>query len=187
MGIKPLTTGFIAFFIALAVGSLGIRKLPGVYTVVLGASTKKPPAQITPSPTPSPTPTAQPTPTPTSKPTPTPRPSPTPIPSPTPSPKPTPVTGAMLDEWFGVYARKESINQELLRKIAYCESKFNQFAKNGDYAGLYQFSSQSWKTTRQAMNADSDTSLRFNAEEAIKTAAFRLATAGPAAWPNCSK
>lgn len=35
------------------------------------------------------------------------------------------------------------------------------------------------------MNMDTNPALRFNAEEAIRTAAFRFSTDGPNAWPNC--
>lgn len=142
---------------------------------VLGENTEK--IESSPIPTPAPDPS----------PTPTPKPKTTPKPSPTPAPSPSPVTGAQLDEWFTKYAATESINKDLLRNIALCESKFNQFAKNGDYLGLYQFSSSTWVTTRRSMNHNPDPKLRTDAEEAIKTAAFRLATVGPAAWPNCSK
>lgn len=138
---------------------------------------------------PSPTPSTEPSPTPTPKPSPSPtlKPTVTPKPSPTPSPVIAAATGAQLDEWFTKYAGSQSINRDLLRNIAYCESKFNQFAKNGDYLGLYQFSSSTWVTTRRSMNQNPDPTLRTDAEEAIKTAAFRIATIGHAAWPNCSK
>ncbi len=92
-----------------------------------------------------------------------------------------------MDAWFTQYAGSQSVSIEMLRKIAVCESGYNQFARNGIYGGLFQFSSNTWKSTRTHMNADSNPDLRFNAEEAIKTAAFRFATAGYAAWPNCSK
>lgn len=126
-----------------------------------------------------------PTPIPTSSPTP----QPTPILKTTTTPKPTttPVSSQQLDEWFGRYAAHYSISEELLRKIAVCESKYNPNANNGAYGGMYQFSSSSWISTRSTMNENTDPSLRYSAEEAIKTAAFRLSTSGPGAWPNCSK
>lgn len=137
----------------------------------------------------SPFPTFSPTPSPTIMPSPSasasPRPSPTPKPSPTPSPKASPVTGEQLENWFTTYANKESVNRDQLKKIAICESNLNPNAVNGIYGGMFQFSTSSWISTRRAMNADQNTNLRFNAEEAIRTGAFRLATLGDAAWPNC--
>lgn len=119
--------------------------------------------------------------------TPLPTPKSTPKPKATLMPSPTPATSAQIDGWFNHYANKESIEKELLRKIALCESKYNQFAKNGDYVGLFQFSSGTWVTTRRQMNQNPNPDLRYDAEESIRTAAFRLSTVGLAAWPNCSK
>jgi len=58
---------------------------------------------------------------------------------------------------------------------------------NGDYGGLYQFATNTWKTTRQKMNMDPHPDLRFNPEEAIRTAAFKISTVGLSPWPNCGK
>lgn len=134
-----------------------------------------------------PTPRATPQSTINPSPTTTPKPTPTATPRPTANSKPStsPVTGAQLDEWFTKYANKESINRDQLRKIAICESNLNPNAVNGIYGGMYQFSSSTWVSTRKSMNADSDPNLRFNAEEAIRTGAFRIATMGDKAWPNC--
>lgn len=125
----------------------------------------------------------------------TPTPSPTLIPSPRPTripPSPTqapvPTAGPQtMDNWFTTYANKESVNPDLLKKIARCESNLHPGSVSGDYVGLYQFSTDTWKSTRLAMNANPDPGLRTNPEESIKTAAFRLATHGRAAWPQCSK
>jgi hypothetical protein len=35
------------------------------------------------------------------------------------------------------------------------------------------------------MGLDANSDLRFNAEEAIKTAAFHISQGGQGAWPNC--
>ena len=140
----------------------------------------------TPLTSPSPAPPS-PTPTPATTPTPTPSPTPTPKPKPTPKLLPSPATATQMDAWFTEYANNQSVSIEMLRKIAICESGYNQFAQNGIYGGLFQFSTSTWKSTRGQMNADPNPDLRYNAEEAIKTAAFRFATSGQAAWPNCSK
>lgn len=142
--------------------------------VVLGETTKA-----------KPTPTVEATPTSTPPPTPTPTPIPTPTDTPTPTPTPWPVTSSQLDSWFDAYAHHYSVDRNLLFKIAACESELKPNAKNGPYGGMYQFSSSSWQSTRAAMNEDGNPDLRFNPEESIKTAAFKISTAGPAAWPNC--
>ena len=79
------------------------------------------------------------------------------------------------------------IDEQLLKYIAQCESKMNPQAVNGPYGGLFQFTSRTWITTRQAMPADSNSDLRFNPEEAIKTAAFKISRGGLGAWPSCNK
>lgn len=117
----------------------------------------------------------------------------TPIPTRTPTSTRTPtptikfITSSQFEEWFDKYSSNQSVNKDLLKKIAVCESDLNPQAVNGFYAGLYQFSESSWRNTRKQMNQDDNLKLRFDPEEAIETAAFRLATSGPAAWPNCSK
>lgn len=73
----------------------------------------------------------------------------------------------------------------MLKKIAVCESKLNPQARNGDYGGMYQFSSGAWINVRRAMNDNDNPELRFNAEESINTAAFKIATSGTSGWPNC--
>jgi len=119
--------------------------------------------------------------------TPIPTPTSTPTPLPTSTPTPLPFTTADYEKWFTTYSNNQSINKELLKRIAFCESGLNPRAINGVYGGLYQFSTNSWISTRKSMNQDSNPDLRFNPEEAIKTAAFKIATAGIRAWPNCSK
>lgn len=117
--------------------------------------------------------------------TPIPTPTKTPTPIPTRTPTPLPYTSSDYERWFTVYSDNQSINRELLKKIAICESGLNPNAVNGIYGGLYQFSTYSWISTRRVMNLDTNPQLRFNPEEAIKTAAFKIATQGIRAWPNC--
>lgn len=189
--------GLATFFASLTVfsGVLNITNVRVNKLQVLGVQDEQsfisPLAEELPSTAPFPSFTPSPIvkPTPTSLPisTPTPKPSATPTPTPTPLPSPSPITLSQLDDWFTKYANKESVDRDLLKKIAYCESKFNPNATYIIYGGLYQFSSSTWKSTRRAMNQNVEPKLRFDAEEAIKTAAFRLATIGKAAWPNCNK
>lgn len=108
-------------------------------------------------------------------------------PKPTNTPIPIPYTAVDINHWIDFYSNKESVNKDLLRKIAWCESKFNPLAVNGIYVGLFQFAPNTWMTLRRILNLNTDISLRFNPEESIRTAAFKLALNGLAAWPNCSK
>ncbi|MBI3380065.1 transglycosylase family protein [Candidatus Gottesmanbacteria bacterium] len=117
----------------------------------------------------------------------TPIPTPTKRPSPTPTITPTPIPVGAMEDWFNKYASKESIDREKLKRIAVCESGLNPNARFLDYGGLFQFSTSSWISTRTNMNLPTDPALRFNPEEAIKTAAFKVATEGIHAWPNCNK
>lgn len=114
---------------------------------------------------------------------------PTSTPRPTPTPKPSPIilSSSQIEDLFTKYADTQSISRELLKSIAACESGFNPGARYGPYGGLYQFSEGTWILTRRKMNLDTDTALRFIPEEAIKTAAFKIATQGVYAWPFCSK
>lgn len=137
----------------------------------------------------SPLPHTQVTPTPTPSPTPTPTPSPTPTPTIIPSPTPTPIvlTPNEFDNLFTKYSNEYSVDRSLLWKIAACESGLRIQAISGPYAGIYQFDQLTWRTTRGMMNMDPNPDLRFNPEEAIRTAAFKLSRDGARAWPQCGK
>lgn len=128
------------------------------------------------------------TPTPTNSPTPTLTPTPTPIP-PTPTRIPTPVivVSANLDDLFTKYSNEYSVDKELLKRIAKCESGLNPNASTSLYAGLYQFSESLWVSTRTLMGHNSDPNLRFDAQEAIRTAAFMISQNHLGIWPNCNK
>lgn len=141
-----------------------------------------------PSGNPTPLPTFTPTPTPTSTPTPTPTPTNTPTPTPSPTRPPPPPPGD-LDNYFRRYASEFSADEALMRKIAACESGYNSTSHNTmyDYAGMYQFSKETWMNTRSQMGQDNNPDLRFNAEEAIKTAAYKIAHGGAGAWALCAK
>lgn len=117
----------------------------------------------------------------------TPIPTPTKKPTPTPTVTPTPIPVGTLEDWFTRYSNQQSIDRERLKRIAICESGLNSNARFLDYGGLFQFSTGSWISTRMNMNLITDPNLRFNPEEAIKTAAFKVATEGIHAWPNCNK
>lgn len=117
----------------------------------------------------------------------TPIPTPTKKPTPTPTITPTPIPVGALEDWFTKYSTQQSIDKERLKRIAVCESGLNPNARFLDYGGLFQFATSSWISTRANMNLPTDPNLRFNPEEAIRTAAFKIATGGIRAWPNCGK
>lgn len=122
-----------------------------------------------------PTPTALPTIVPTAIPTPT----------ATPQPQPAVAVPADLEPFFDKYSAEYSVDKEDLKRIAKCEAGFNPNADTGLYAGMYQFAAETWISTRSAMGLDTNPDLRKNAEESIKTAAFKIKNGGRGAWPNC--
>src|SRR3989344_3162791 len=108
-----------------------------------------------------PTPTLTPSPTPTLTPTPTLEPTPTPI-----------IASSDFESYFTQYSNEYTIDKEFLKRIANCESGLNSNAVYMNYAGLFQFSEQAWMTARNSMGQNNDLGLRFNPQEAIRTAAF---------------
>lgn len=90
---------------------------------------------------------------------------------------------------FDQYSAQFGVDKTVLKKIAWCESHYNagSQSKSGAYGGMYQFSASTWASTRQAMGADPNPDLRFDANEAILTAAFKIAAGGIRAWPVCSR
>lgn len=134
-----------------------------------------------------PTPTVKPTTTPTLKPTPTPTPVPVPTVTPVPEPTSTPDvwSPANLEPWFAQYAGQYGVDKNALERIANCESHFNSNASNGDYLGMFQFSTSTWINYRNQMGMDPNPALRTNPEEAIRTGAFMMSKRGTAPWPSC--
>src|SRR4030043_640917 len=83
------------------------------------------------------------------------------------------------------YALEYGVDKNMMIGIAKCESGFRENAINGPYAGIYQFVSGTWISNRRAMGLDENLDLRFNAEEAVRTAAFKMNRDGFGAWPVC--
>src|SRR4030042_3477653 len=131
---------------------------------------------LTPTPVPSPTIILLPTLTPT--------PMPPKIPEPTVFPQPK-FSPEEIHAFIERFAAQYSIDPNVLRHIAVCEAGFKADAVNGPYAGLFQFSKTTWKNNRTTMGEDTNTDLRFNAEEAIQTAAYLISQGGKDMWPNC--
>lgn len=169
---RSLTKIFIlaAFFTTTAV--LLLKSLGGSNARVLSFAT-----EVTPIP-------AIPTPVPTSEPTAIPTSVPTAIPSPTVVPQPQ-YSQEQIHGFIERFSSQYGVDPNVMRYIAICESGFNPKAVNGPYFGLYQFGATSWVTNRKAMGEDADTSLRFNAEEAVQTAAYVVSIGKGWVWPNC--
>ncbi len=119
--------------------------------------------------------------------TPTPTVTLTPTPTVTPKPKkiPTPAQVSSLDDLFNKYGATYGVDPGVLRNIASCESGFDPNQVTGDYGGLFQFGSLPWQEARGRLGANPDLSLRFNAEEAVKTAAHEIQIKGTSGWDDC--
>lgn len=104
-------------------------------------------------------------------------------------PRPGGAAPVNLDPHYETYAAAYNVPKSTLTTIAGCESRHNPNAVSPSkaYGGLYQFSASTWASTRNAMGLDPNPELRFNPEEAIKTAAFKIANGGIKAWPTCSR
>lgn len=139
--------------------------------VIIQATTTPTPTKVSTTPTPTFVPTQTPTPTPI-------------------LPTPTRVTASAgeIDSYFEKYSREYSVDISLLRKIAVCESGYNTNSKSKyGYAGMFQFSESAWRGIRNRMGLDTNPDLRFNPEESIKAAAYKISKDGTGAWPACSK
>ncbi|NIM02882.1 transglycosylase SLT domain-containing protein [bacterium] len=139
--------------------------------------------EVSPSPPP---PSPSPSPSPSPLPSPSPKPSPLPSPSLSPSPSPPPPASAEeINGFIEQYAGQYGVDPHILRHIAICESGLNPLAENLAYGGLYQFTPSSWKKYRGLLGEDPNPDLRFNAEEAVQTAAYALSLNQAYIWPNC--
>lgn len=125
------------------------------------------------------------TPTLTITPTSTPTLTPTPTPTPKPTSIPTPAQSLSLDDLFNKYGAIYGVDPGVLRSIASCESGFDPSQVTGDYAGLFQFGSLPWQEARGRLGENPDLSLRFNAEESVKTAAHEIQIKGTSGWSDC--
>jgi hypothetical protein len=126
------------------------------------------------------------TPTPTVTPTPKPTAIPTKTPTPTPHLTSPPISALDFDHWFDQYSSEYGVDRRKLWLIAACESELHTNAQNHNYAGLYQFTPSSWQSIRKQMGRDTNPDIRFNAEESIRTAAYKISISGFSSWPACS-
>lgn len=172
----------------------GITLFSGLFQshrLVLNTPRKSLATQITKSLTPSSIPTPTNTPAPTLTPTPftTATPTPTQIATPTPYPQPKAndaYAAEQINQFFDQFATQYAIDPHVLRHIAQCESGLNPHAQNLSYGGLFQFSPGSWETFRNLLGKDTNANLRFDAKEAIETAAYALHVGRGAIWPTCN-
>lgn len=143
--------------------------------------TKFPTPTLSPEPTesPSPTPTATPTLTPTRKATPTPTPTTNPVVQPQ-------YSSQDINGFIERFSAQYGIDPNIVRHIAICESGFDPLAEMAGYAGLFQFGKVTWANIRKEIGEDTNSDLRFNAEEAAQTAAYALSQGKTAIWPNCT-
>lgn len=117
--------------------------------------------------------------------TPTPQPTAMPTPTATPIPQAIITNSTDLETLFSTYSSQYNVSEDLLKKIASCESGFTSTSDTGVYAGMFQFSSGTWESIRGVMGLDGNPDLRKNPEEAIRTAAYMLSRGEQNAWPNC--
>lgn len=111
-----------------------------------------------------------------------------PSPSLTPSPTPlavVPYTSQQINELINRFGGQYGVDPNIIRHVALCESGFNPAARNLIYGGLFQFSSSTWISFRNLMGEDTNAELRFNAEEAVQTAAYAISKGKGHIWPNC--
>lgn len=132
-------------------------------------------------------PTATSTPTETPVPTigPTSTPKPTAISTSTPLPQPK-YTSEEINGFIERFAAQYNVSPHVLRYIATCESGFRAEAYKAGYAGLFQFGSITWKNIRSQIGEDTNPDLRYNAEEAVQTAAYAISVGKTSIWPNCA-
>ncbi len=144
-----------------------------------------PTSTVIPTVAPSLTPELTSSPTPTVKTKPKNKPKPTAVPSPTPKPAPK-YTSEQIYRLMDRFAGQYGVDANVLRHIAVCESGFDPGAENLSYAGLFQFSPNTWIKYRKIMGEQTDPDLRLDAEEAVQTAAYVLSVNQASIWPNCT-
>lgn len=83
------------------------------------------------------------------------------------------------------YAGEKGVSADVIRHLAICESGFNPNAKNGIYAGMFQYDAPTWSSFRKIMGEDADPDLRYNAKEAVRTTVYLVSLNKLYLWPNC--
>jgi soluble lytic murein transglycosylase-like protein len=176
MGLNVFTTFLVGTFLGFLIFNVGLKSTLEPQVLGEKVAAASPEVTATPSPTETPVTTPSPTPSPTKKPTP--KPTPTPLPQPK-------FTPQEINGFIDRFASQYGVSPDELRYIAHCESRFNAFARNGAYLGLFQFDPVTWATYRRGIGEDASPELRANAEEAVQTAAYALSLGKRHIWPNC--
>lgn len=149
---------------------LGPRAKTKVLSEKVEATVPPIPSSI-PTDTPSPLPTLKPTPVPTKK--------------PKAVPTPTPVSSEEINSFIERFSSQYSVDPNVMRHIAICESGFRSNAVNWVYVGLFQFGPVTWQNIRREIGEDPNINLRYSAEESAQTAAYALSKGKVGLWPNC--
>ena len=181
-----MVVGFVMFFVFMGIGEI---KQGGPVTAMGVQDESKPTltneadqaTSQTATPVATPSLTSAPSQTPESTPSVTPTFTPTSTPKVIPTPQP---FNAIL--LVSKYAQEYGVDENILFTIGQCESGFNASLVNGPYGGIYQFHYSAWASIRNLMGLDPNPDLRFNPEESIRTAAFKIARNGTGACPACS-
>jgi hypothetical protein len=94
-----------------------------------------------------------------------------------------------MEGWFQEYGQAFNVEPDKLKRMANCESHFNSgvVSSSGAYGGMYQYSASTWASTRNAMGADPNPDLRFDAQQSILTTAWKISVGGIGAWPVCGQ
>jgi len=84
-------------------------------------------------------------------------------------------------------AAESRVDETRLRTIVRCESRFNPFAENGSYKGLFQQSSTYWDGRVADFNANVDPDVPGNYSSPFDNArvSARMIGLGQEHWPNC--
>jgi hypothetical protein len=84
-------------------------------------------------------------------------------------------------------AAEFGVDEGVMRRIARCESRFDPFASNGPYQGLYQQSTQYWDGRVADFNAHVRPGVSGNIHHPFDNArvSARMMTQGGNHWPNC--
>jgi hypothetical protein len=79
------------------------------------------------------------------------------------------------------------VDEARLREIVRCESRFDPFAENGQYKGLFQQSSSYWAGRVADFNANVDPDVPGNYTSPFDNArvSARMLGLGGDHWPNC--
>ena len=100
-------------------------------------------------------------------------------------PTPTAETSGEVNELINRFSAQYGVDPNVIRHIAICESGFRSNAKHGPYIGLFQFGETTWINIRKEMGEETNSDLRYSAEESVQTVAYAVSKGKGGIWPNC--